>query len=33
MKIKPESEMSSHITLKSVVVYSMLDIFTEVVCW
>ncbi len=32
MKIKPESEISSHITLTSViVVYSTLDIFTAVV--
>ncbi len=33
MKIKPGSEISSHITLTSViyVIYSTLDIFTEVV--
>ncbi len=31
MKIKPESEISSHITLTSVITgYSTLDIFTEV---
>ncbi len=36
MKIQPESEISSHITLTSIIsgllLYSTLDIFTEVVC-
>ena len=31
---KAESEISSHITLMSVIaVYSILDIFIDVVCW
>ncbi len=34
MKIKPGSEIFSHVILTSVIsVYSMLDIFTEVVSW
>ncbi len=33
VKIKPESEIPSHVTLMSVIlVYSILDIFTDIAC-